>query len=107
MTCASRGADLSRQNAEWSPGSATTPRPVKQRIYVLAGSSGQFRAFVDARQKSPTDYVYLHSPDQLRGVRGVNVVRFGTWYDRSDLGEFELALRVADAFIVDWREDQR
>ena len=73
------------------------------KIYVIAGNLNEAKYWVinDLGKKYPTstslsmsDYIMVHSPDQLRGMRNLNGIFVGTWRERKDIFEILNALLV-------------
>lgn len=62
------------------------------RVLVLAGSYGQFRHWCLENHVSPTDsdrVRYISSVRTLQGARHYDFVRYGTWFERTDLEDIE------------------
>lgn len=61
---------------------------------VIAGNFRQFVEWCRANDRKPygRDVRYAGSPASIVGMRGIEVVRTGTWSDRKDLEEIEALL---------------
>ena len=67
-------------------------------IYILAGTSEQANTF--ARNNNLKDYRYISRDHALAGVRGLNYVRVGTFYNRADFARLDEMLSVRDMVDV-------
>jgi len=66
----------------------------KALVYVVAGNHRQYLAWCKKNKKNPyREARYIHSPEQLLGLRGIEVVCTGTWVTDSkvDLESIDLA----------------
>lgn len=48
--------------------------------YVIAGNIHEYEAYLSSVGLSPKEAKYVHSPDQLRGRRNLDVVVFGSYW---------------------------
>lgn len=57
-----------------------------ERLIVLAGNLAQFRLWCRLAGRDPRDrrIVYARDRHALDGIRGDRIIRYGTWYLRSD-----------------------
>ena len=55
--------------------------------YVVAGSYKQYREYLKQNGDSPAGARYLHSCEQVLGLREVDVVKFGEWWKNPILDE--------------------
>lgn len=63
------------------------------KIFVIAGTHDEFKYYVRDKVLDK-HYVYVSSPDTLRGHQDVHGVFIGTWRERSDIVE------ILDAVIT-------
>ena len=54
---------------------------------VIAGSYAQYRRYLEETQQSPKDVRYISSPEQLRGLRNVEIIKYGTWWESPVAGD--------------------
>ena len=47
---------------------------------VIAGNYQQYKEYLKETKQSPKDVRYISSSEQLRGLRNVKVIRYGTWW---------------------------
>jgi hypothetical protein len=66
----------------------------QQKIFVLAGSFTEFKAWLRRTNTQPDRAVYIGCPATLSGQVPTTVVRFGTWWKRDDLEEIEDIIRI-------------
>jgi hypothetical protein len=73
------------------------------KTLILAGNYQQFRYYINKRNLNPFDYVYLHDPYQLQGLRKPKVIITGTvWRLPPKLqAEFRLLLREREAEVTE------
>ena len=69
---------------------------VEMRKSVIAGSYGQYKCFLRENNLTPNDTFYLADPNQLRGLRDIEVIRYGTFYMRSDINDIEERLQLIE-----------
>ena len=55
---------------------------------VLAGNYKEYRDYLFESGKNPKESKYLSREEVCDGVRGITLVKYGTWYNRKDL-DFE------------------
>ena len=69
---------------------------MNEKIYVVAGTRWEAKGWImqDIEKKYPNDpsvtishYVYVDSPNKLRGLNDPHGVFIGTWRSRSDIKE--------------------
>lgn len=65
---------------------------------VIAGSFAQAKEYARHQGWTPRDWLYVHQPQQVYGLRGFTLHRVGTWYERGiDRGLVEeLAIRAKE-----------
>ena len=64
--------------------------------FVIAGSHHQFEHWLRENNLNRQDAIECSSVDRFRGITILptdEIIRYGTWYDRSDLDEIEEDLR--------------
>jgi len=68
-----------------------------QRTFVVAGTHAEYNAWLIRKGYSKTEYVYVASTDNLRGISAEDLkgIYIGTWRNRSDIDE----IRQMIAFI--------
>lgn len=59
------------------------------KIYVLACNINQFMDFVRESRKPLSQFIWLHDPDQLRGLLNPFVVKTGTYFELNNIEEIE------------------
>lgn len=64
-------------------------------VMVVAGNRGEYERYVREHQSASKDFRYLSEVDQLRGLRGYQVVFHGSWGKRSDVLEIEHEVHMA------------
>ena len=74
------------------------------KYYVIAGTKEQFNGFILAKSLelfaqghtsiSLSHFVYVSSPDVLRGVRDPHGWFYGTWQTRQDILDILIQLRL-------------
>lgn len=78
---------------------------MSERIYVVAGNYQQFQHYKNNKIKALIEsgveiksnhFVYVSNPDMLRGLRECHGFYIGTYYDRKDLEEINLNIRLAN-----------
>jgi hypothetical protein len=47
---------------------------------VIAGNYRQYQDYLRENKLSPREARYVSSPEHLRGLRGVEVVKYGEWW---------------------------
>lgn len=71
-----------------------TTRP--ETIYVVCGTHEQFRSLGYATNRdSRMRYRYVYGVDMLRGIENPVVKFDGTWYNRSDIDQIQMQIRIA------------
>lgn len=74
-----------------------------KHIFIFAGSHCQASEFARYKRLHPSNWTYLHKPEQLRGMsRGMLVIKVGTWYRNKKTCDIE---RVAEAREALWCSD--
>ena len=68
------------------------------KIYVVAGTYQQYLDFLalNGVMVNKSKYIYVSSPDILRGVRGIHVIYYGTYKNRKDYDELMLYVSIAN-----------
>jgi len=66
----------------------------RQRIIVLAGNYRQAAQWARENGISPHDFIYPDREEKIMGLRGLNYVRVGTFWERDD------AFRIMDRLII-------
>lgn len=91
------------------------------KYYVIAGNNNQYLDFAKKKvdfawysgnhSVSLSDFVYVHNPDQLRGLKDPDGYFVGTWYDHDFIREILNNLIICmyettkrDAIIHVWGE---
>ena len=64
-------------------------------MYVVAGTYDQYQSYARSKAGDNKFYIYVNSPDTLRGLRDPHGVFIGTWITRPDIGGIIDALLVA------------
>ena len=54
---------------------------------VIAGNYQQYKEYLRKTNQSPRDAKYIEFPEQLRGLRNVEIVRYGTWWESPVAGD--------------------
>lgn len=52
--------------------------------YIVAGNLSQFNSYVNSKNDDAC-YLYVNSRDMLLGLKDINGMFIGTWYDRPDI----------------------
>jgi len=75
-------------------------------IAVIAGNYQQFRSWCWENCINPKrkDVVYVNAPSSLYGWHPDMVCYYGTYYNRSDIGEVEAIIRCSCPDLVDGRD---
>ena len=58
-------------------------------VLILAGNMREAKDYARAHGLQPSDWIFLHSQEQLLGLENPNVVRYGTYYRRRDMADME------------------
>ena len=78
-----------------------------EAIYVIAGNFSQYKFFKSHLEEkmhkegiayNATRINYISDSVHLRGLRNIHGYKVGTWWDRPDIDEIELRLRLIDSF---------
>lgn len=56
-------------------------------LYILAGSFKQAEIFANRHRLRKTDYLYLNSPNDVRGLRSFSYIKVGTYYERANISD--------------------
>lgn len=74
------------------------PRNSARTLIVLARSLQDFHAWCRVQGRSPRDrsVLYASGPHVLTGLRDVEVVRHGDWWDRPDQHALEAAVAALE-----------
>lgn len=77
-----------------------------EAIFVIAGNFSQYANFKKCLEEkmynegivyNPTRITYISNSLYLHGLRNIHGYKVGTWYDRPDIDEIELQLRLIDS----------
>ena len=69
--------------------------------YLFAGHYDEAKLYAAQHGWKRSTWRYLSDPVQLRGDRDVEVTRVGTWMYRTDVSDWDTALNIAEANVVD------
>jgi hypothetical protein len=78
---------------------------MRDKIFIVAGNYNQFleyrnRKWTEYREAgidiSIDDFVYVSSPDSIRGRRNVHGFYIGTWDQRPDIEDIKLNIKLAN-----------
>lgn len=74
---------------------AYTPTPL-EKLVVIAGNHRQFQNWAYENRVNPNDAIYVSDEYRLRGyrIKPFQVIRYGTYYERPDIGVIEEVLKV-------------
>lgn len=76
-------------------------------IFVIAGNFSQYAYFKKCLEEkmynegiayNPTQINYISDVVHLYGRRNIHGYKVGTWYERKDISEIELQLKLIDSF---------
>lgn len=74
-----------------------------KHIFIFAGSHCQASEFARYKQLHPSNWTYLHRPNQLHGVsKNMLIIKVGTWYMNKKVYDIE---EVATAREAVWCTD--
>jgi hypothetical protein len=80
------------------------------KIFIIAGNHQQFLNYVRDKGNRPS-FIYVSDVSMLKGYHQPHGMFIGTWYQREDLGEIIMQLRLASSIshdkameILDWRK---
>jgi len=68
---------------------------------VLAGSFKEYEYFIKINSYSRQDYIYISDPIKLRSYKTIELIRYGTWYERDYHFIREVELGVKRRNILD------
>lgn len=77
-----------------------------EKIFVIAGTFSQFawfkkclegKMFREGLTWNSTNIIYVSDSLYLRGCRNIHGYKVGTWYERKDIFEIELQLKLIDS----------
>lgn len=77
-----------------------------EAIYVIAGNFSQYAYFKKCLEEkmvregiayNATRINYISDSVHLLGLRNIHGYKIGTWYERDDISEIELQLRLTDS----------
>ena len=54
---------------------------------VIAGCYEQYKRYLRETNQSPENVRYISSPEQLRGLRNVEIIKYGTWWESPVAGD--------------------
>jgi len=80
------------------------PRINKTQYWVISGTGQEFTAYVrDIAKNHPElldkyEYLYVHDPSVLRGLKEIHGSFIGTWYNREDASEIYAIIRSSYSF---------
>ncbi len=64
-------------------------------VYILAGNYRQFvQKYGQEQRRSDAPYRYISSRESIMGLHHLKVERIGTYYERPDLDEIELEIKM-------------
>lgn len=69
---------------------------VTPKLYVLAGNHREFEIWRSESMMSRNDCVYVHSPEQIRGLtlHPFQVIHYGSWYESAQSRDIEEYLKL-------------
>lgn len=69
---------------------------VTPKLYVLAGNHREFEIWRSESMMSLNDCVYVHSPEQIRGLtlHPFQVIHYGSWYVNAQSRDIEEYLKL-------------
>jgi beta-lactam-binding protein with PASTA domain len=70
------------------------------KLYIFAGTYNQARHYARGAGLSVEEWQYISNSDSLRGIRNIQYVKTGTWYDRSDWHLIETRLMEIGAEFI-------
>ena len=59
---------------------------------IIAGTFRQAQEYVKDNKLNRLDYHIISEPYCLKGLRNVEVIKVGTWFERNDIDEIEQEL---------------
>ena len=76
-----------------------------KKTLVIAGSVHEFESFLREKDRNRQDYIYVHSIDQIRGIRGETIVFYGSYHlvSKALLDEANLRIQLGDLIWKDWK----
>lgn len=69
-----------------------------KRKYIVAGNYEQFRAYIRKKNDINTEYIYVDSPNKLKGLSEIEGYYIGTYYNRPDIQHIKEIIRITKAF---------
>lgn len=69
---------------------------ITRRIFIFAGCHKEAAAFAKEKGLHPGNWIFLHSCDQLRGIRKKPYIRVGTYYNQRNAQDIEIALLTSE-----------
>lgn len=65
-----------------------------RRVLVIAGSHAQYEQWIRDNDVSKRSTVYVNSAYAIKGMRGAEYIRIGTWYNRKDANKIAQELLI-------------
>lgn len=68
---------------------------IEKPLFILAGNQFEARDYAVSKSLRLQDWRYIISPLRLKGLRGCNYIKVGSWKNRGDLANVteELAIQ--------------
>ena len=76
-----------------------------KKTLVITGSLCQFESFLIEKNRDRRSYIYVHSIDQIRGIRGETIVFYGSYrlVSKALLDEANFRIQTGDLIWKDWK----
>ena len=65
-------------------------------IAVVAGNFKQYANFIRENDLNTKEYFYVSSFEKILGLRQLNYVLYGTYYEREDFNKIERELQIRE-----------
>ncbi len=68
-----------------------------EKLYILAGNKQEADNWAFENHRSRSDYYYVENETHIRGMRNIEYIIIGTFWDRPDAQQLHDMLRVIGA----------
>ena len=69
-----------------------------KRKYIVAGNYDQYQEYIRKKNDINIEFIYVDSPNKIRGLSDIEGYYIGTYYNRPDIENIKEIIRITKAY---------